>query len=373
MKPLATITILLFLAEASLSAQPGGAGEWKLRVVPEIAAVRAEPTAESQALASVSRGTNLISQEKAGVWFRVVVRLAGEEIVVVGYIAESDVKVLKARKPESRNFWAVETGDFRGTGLSARVTLGGGPLAPNELSKGLRGRFKSAEAEILSGDYAVDDRKYGSLSPAYEFAVDLEYRIASRVSIAFGAGSFRAAAKDYLTYHSSDYLDRGLEATGSLKGLPLHAGFVYRMPLGRSISAYGAAGVSYYRFKFEGRQDEAQGLQEKLLGQSAKAGGAGFFGALGAELKMTSRAGFFLEAQGRYARIGGFEGTETSIHKKSISEVLTFTRQGRLYFIDDADGPRLSILESAPGAGTAREAVLDLRSLSVRGGIRLKF
>jgi GWxTD domain-containing protein len=55
-----------------------------------------------------------------------------------------------------------------------------------------------------------------------------------------------------------------------------------------------------------------------------------------------------------------------------LSEVMTSTHQGRLYFIDDADGLRLSILESPP-AGNAREAVLDLRSLSVRGGIRLKF
>lgn len=365
------IAIILSLAAISVSAQTEGPGEWRLRVLPETAVVRAEPSAESQALATLVRDANLVSQEKAGAWFRVVVRPAGGDMVVMGFVAAGDVKVLKFRKEESPGFWPEDTGDFRGSGLSARVSFGGGPLAGNDLSRGVRGRYKSTESGILAGGYAIDTRKYQSLSPAYEAAVDLEYRLSPRISVSLGGGSSRAFAKDTLRYHASDYFDRGLEATGTLYTVPIRLGLVYRMPLGRSFSAYGGAGGVYCRVRFEGRQDNTRAYIGDQIVQSAKTDGFGFFGTLGAELKLTSRASFFLETQGRYARIGGFEGIETWTYAENIVETRV-SKQGRLYFIDDPEGLRLSILENPP-AGNAREAVLDLRSLTIWGGIRLKF
>jgi hypothetical protein len=336
----------------------------------ETAVVRDEPAAEGQVVASLVRGTGLVSQEKAGEWFRVVVKPSGGDMVVMGFIAAGDVKILKFREEAKADFWSEDTREFGGAGLSVRFSFGGGPLAGNDLSKGLRGRFKSIEAEILSGGPNVDAHKYRAPSLFYELGVDLEYRLAPRLWVFIGAGFARASARDVLRYTTGDYYDRGLEAYGSLEAVPIRLGLFYRMPLNRSLSAYGGAGGMYYRIDFESRQDDMRPNRQVLWGQFAKAGGVGFFSMLGAELNLTSRACIFLEAQGRYARIGGFEGTETKV-VTGLPEP-TSSRQGRLYFVEDADGARLSILESPP-AGNAREAVLNLRSLSLWGGLRLKF
>ncbi len=373
MKLSAIVTVILSAAAAAFSAQTGEIGEWRLRVQSETAAVRDEPSGEGQVLARLAPGTNLVSQEKTGEWFRVVVKPAGGDMVVMGFVAAGDVKVLKFRKEEPADFWAEDTAPSREARLSARFALGGGPVAGNDLSNGFRGRFLSTEAEILTGGFAIDARRHSPPSPANEFAVDLEYRISRRVSMSFGAGYSWASAKEVLRYHAPDYVDRQLDATGSLEMVPFRLSFIYRLPLGRLFSVYGAAGGMSCLVSYQGRQDDVRqaGLID-AIGQTAKSWGLGFLGTLGAEAKMTSRACFFLEAQGRTARIGGFEGAETMIYRESAGVNRTISRQGRLYFMDDPDGARLAILESPP-AGNAREVVFDLRSLSVWGGIRLKF
>ncbi len=369
----ATITAILVFAAAALSAETGDVGEWRLRVQSDAAAVRDEPSGEGQVLARLALGTNLVSQEKTGEWYRVVVTPAGGDMVVMGFVAAGDVKILKFRKEETADFWTEDTAPSRDARLSARFALGGGPVAGNDLSKGFRGRFLSTEAEVLTGGVAIDARKHAPPSPANEFAVDLEYRISRRVSVSFGAGYSWASAKEVLRYHASDYVDRQLDANGTFEMVPLRLSFIYRLPLGRLFSVYGGAGGMYCLVSFQSRQDDVRqaGLVDGI-GQTGKSWGLGFLGILGAEAKMTSRACFFLEAQGRLARIGGFEGTETTVYLDSTGLNRTVSRQGSLYFVDDPGGARISILES-PLAGNAREVLFDLRSLSVWGGIRLKF
>jgi hypothetical protein len=66
--------------------------EWKIRVSAMSASVRLKPDLESPVIATLPKETSLNSHKAEGDWFRVVLPPGKDGIVIIGYIAKSEVQ-----------------------------------------------------------------------------------------------------------------------------------------------------------------------------------------------------------------------------------------------------------------------------------------
>ena len=99
---------------------------------------------------------------------------------------------------------------------------------------------------------------------------------------------------------------------------------------------------------------------------------------MGIEYKLLKRIGVFVEAQGRYARIRGLEGTSRSEAGEWGGLLPSFSEEGRLYYESVPtlpDAPRLIMVQSDPPPGPDGEprlAVVDFSGVSLQAGIRIR-
>jgi hypothetical protein len=145
-------------------------------------------------------------------------------------------------------------------------------------------------------------------------------------------------------------------------------GIIYWLPVAKVGSFYATGGVGLYQADYKLALNLLLGSETEDLGQSAKGQGFGVHGGGGFEVALNPKVLLFIEAQGRYARLDGFEGSE-SFHRYPGTE--SYKIEGALYYLESGPHPRLAILENEPAG--VRQAVLDLRSLSIRAGLRFKF
>jgi hypothetical protein len=101
---------------------------------------------------------------------------------------------------------------------------------------------------------------------------------------------------------------------------------------------------------------------------------------VGIEYKFDRTTGLFIEAQGRYAKFKGFEGTSTSVPNEFNGGVLpSFSETGKLYYesVPTIPGsPRWIMVQGAPPNGPdgkPREAVVDFSGVSLLAGIKIRF
>jgi hypothetical protein len=88
---------------------------------------------------------------------------------------------------------------------------------------------------------------------------------------------------------------------------------------------------------------------------------------------MNQRLAFILEANGRYAKISGFEGKE-SIYRVIGGPVFSAVENGTLSYVEDDEFPRLDIFPGGPPTGvTAKKAALDLTGVRLQAGLNFKF
>ena len=106
----------------------------------------------------------------------------------------------------------------------------------------------------------------------------------------------------------------------------------------------------------------------------------GFQGGMGIEYRLTSKMAILLEAQGRWAKFRGLEGSSAAVAAEGGDPRYTlFSEEGKLYFETFpllADAPRLIMVQSAPPLGPegeAREAVVDFSGFSLQAGFRFYF
>ena len=109
------------------------------------------------------------------------------------------------------------------------------------------------------------------------------------------------------------------------------------------------------------------------LSQEAKARHWGVQGGIGLEFRMNRKLGFILMAQGRYARISGFEGTEAAFLWEDQQSNTEFDN-GTLYLLEEGEYPQLDIIEGSGAALLkARKAEFDFSGVSFQAGLSFKF
>ncbi|NIM91269.1 MAG: SH3 domain-containing protein [Candidatus Aminicenantes bacterium] len=382
---------------------------FRLEVATEQANIREKPDIGSVIIRQVPRGTILESTKKIGEWY--LVRLKAEEDqLLLGYVHESLVlrieseaeepelieeekivaeeKLEEEEKPEAEKKIPEEKGEepkkekiqiappptvtpmvlepsekrFMLSILGGGNYISGGDL--NEGAEGF-GEFYQDELQIEGGESKP-------LHLAYIFGAELSFPLTSRIFLGIGADYFRGR-KESSVEQSEITPGNSFTTRPEIQALPLRAFFSYYpvsfLFLKGGVEYYFAKISYYYRFQ--------EGEYWKEWEGNADSRGIGIMGALGMEWNLASRISFFAEATGRYAKINGFEGDDTS----RDTEGLIYTEAGTLYSFQVTGTsqkvyPQLFIRDRKPAearVSDAREAEVDFSGIALRLGFRIKF
>ena len=163
-----------------------------------------------------------------------------------------------------------------------------------------------------------------------------------------------------------------------VSAIPVRLGVYYSLPLSSRTRFFLNGGVGYYFAKWsEAYRNEWSGGWFTTI-QEAKASGIGFQGGVGFELNLVSHIAIVFEGQGRYAKIGGFEGD--SEFRASIPGWDSST-EGSLYYFEwqpwtENWYPMVDMSEEEPSEDrirNVREAKVDFSGFTFRVGIKINF
>lgn len=275
------------------------------------------------------------------------------------------VKVLARPK---RDAGGGEKGSLRFFGLSVKLAGGGSFFRCGDFERGSRGEFEARVEDIVGQGFTIQEERARSLDSGLEIAADLIYNVTPRIGISLGIEAGRARAESFLIFYENFMLPFRLQTIPNLQTTLIRLGVLYWLPLGRIFSFYVNGGIGLYQVEYNLTLNLIMEGESEDFGQRAKARGFGVHGGGGFELALNPKVGLFVEAQGRYARLGGFKGSEMlEVYPGAGS----YEREGALYYLESDSHPRLAILESEPVG--VRKAVLDLQSLNICAGLRFKF
>ena len=323
---------------------------------------------------TLAKGTMVPSFEKLGEWFRVVVETGEGGLTEIGFLAASDVEVMKAIVRSVGDFWTEETGEFRGLGLSVKVYAGAGFPAGGDISRASRGMFLASADEILSHGYETYERieKFGF--KGLELNLDVLYRLSSRLSVGIGAGALDASGKGFLGYYDSGGSVARLQTKPMLYITSLRTGLTFTLPIHKLFNIYAQAGPAYYRAKISHQSMIAAPGSSENVGKLGISHAVGVHGGCGLELVLTSRGCWFVEVQGRYARFKDFKGEMAYLATAPFVLPVRDSAEGGLYYTHHERYARIDVLAGSPAEGSgSRSLVYNMRSVSALTGIRLKF
>jgi hypothetical protein len=369
------ITILVaLLVGLGLHVRAGQqATEWRLEVSAESAAIHLKPDANSPVVASVPRGTILKSYAKEGDWFRVIPGPGQEGILTIGYISSPDVAVLEEKVQGESDYWLPQTAKYRGLGLVVKVGGGVNTIARGELDRGARGIFDSGVSDLMTRGFDLFDKGARPLRSGYNLNGDIIYMITSRFGIGLGFDYLRNSGDDFQQFGHNEYQISTLFSRPIVHTYSIRLGPHYELPLSGilmlRISGGPALVLAHYWYSYGASSQEF----EDLIAQNADARALGLWGGLGFEIAMNNRVGFFVEAQGRYARITDFKGSERYDQTKNFVASVT-KMSGYLYLVEDGPFPRLAVVSDSTAAGqNARRAVFNFTGVNLVGGLKVRF
>jgi hypothetical protein len=272
-----------------------------------------------------------------------------------------------------------------GGGVKIDLRLRGGYsyLSAADVNTGSRGYFDFYKLLAEYSGWAYEGA-YKPVHAGYDAGVDVVFLLSSRFGIGVGVGYLRSSGNADMTLvtETSEMLFEGGPA---LSAIPIRFGLYYSLPLGGKLSLTANAGAAFYaglRFKdrFYVEQSAIFSTQEIVACRTSLSKNLGFQGGLGFDYKISSKMGFFIEAQGRYARFENFG--KATIHLAS-SEGGSDTREGKIYLrsqILSAD-PLIAfnafVVESTPPAPDPPDLLIsepkfDLSGFSLQAGIRIR-
>ena len=243
---------------------------------------------------------------------------------------------------------------------------------PNASLKGL--------ADFLKDQASLgDDISEGEFKKIH-FGLDLEgdviFYLTPRFGISLGSGYiYGMKGKDI-----NKILSGGQTFTEEVKvsAIPVRLGVYYSLPLSSRSGFFLNGGVGYYFAKWsEAYRNEWSGGWFTTI-QEAKASGIGFHGGVGFEFNLVSNISLVFEGQGRYAKIGGFEGD--SEFRAFIPDWESST-EGSLYYFEWQPWtnnwyPMVDISKVEPSGDRirkVREAKVDFSGFTFRVGIKINF
>jgi hypothetical protein len=272
--------------------------------------------------------------------------------------------------------WAQEEeeGVFKGVGIHLRLRGGWAMFAGGDLEAGTSGRYDRILGELSALGLEISRQAKKPFRSGYEMGGDVVYFFTPSLGAGLGGSLLGAHTESSIMFNwPGSPLDYSMTSVPELKVWSLRLGLFLSLPLNRLLTFCASAGPALYFSEFRYTGDAIVMGNEDSLHQEVKASQWGVQGSLGLEVRMNRRLAFILEAQGRYAKISGFEGTERTFGWHG-GQSQTVNEDGTLYFIEGEDYPRLDVIPGQPDSALqARKAVLDLSGLSLTAGFNFKF
>ena len=351
---------------------------WELRIAVEKANILLEPDIESAIVTTMPKGSILQSYEKAGEWFRIIIGPDEEGFVVIGYIHSSAVEIISEKSMQEPDFWEEEPGFFQGIGLSVKLTGGLNYFSGGDIDEGTRGLYDLAADYISSIGYTIE-RRTKPFHNGYGIMGDIIFNFSPKIGIGIGLGYIFACEQSFLTFSKKNIGPEGyLFSSPRISVVPIRLGLFFILPLHRLFNVSFNGGTALYLTEY------SYGMQYKIddmetIYHKANAKALGFHGGIGFEIILSPRAVFFIEGQGRYAKITNFKGTtilrkDTYLMGSVIIETIVSKKEGMLYYLEGNKYPSLAILEGEPSEyKTVRKAAFDFSGFTFQAGLRIKF
>jgi hypothetical protein len=263
---------------------------------------------------------------------------------------------------------------FKGVGLHVRLGGGYSLLSGGDFKTGIQGMYDQSCQLISSAGFTLGKSDERPLNSGYELGGDLVYYFAGRFGIGAGGTLTRVnKINEQLFRYGTVLLDHALRIVPRTDIITLRVGAFYAIPLNRLVTVCLNAGPALYAVDFGCSWSYEMGGYAYQVSQTVKAKGWGAQGGIGLEIRMNARLAFILEAQARYARISGFEGTER-LYEYIGGQSSTSDTTGTLYYLKKEGFPRLEVFSEAPATGLdGDEAVFDFSGISLRAGLNFKF
>ena len=368
--------LVVFLLPLSLHALNPDTTEWKLKISVEIANIRHEPDAESPVVSTASKGTILDSYEKSGEWFRVVIGSDEKGFSVIGYIHSRDIIIIKEKIVKDPDFWEEEPEFFKGIGLRVKLTGGVDFFNAGDIGKGTKGSFDSTSDFLSSEGYTLDKRREPFHS-AYDVSGDVILYVTPKLGIGLGVGYIFAHNTNLIIISGGNIASfREISSCPEIAAVPIRLGLFFTLPIHRLFSISFNSGTSLFLTRYSYSLSTGWKDQKNIF-QTATARNLGFHGGIELEVNISRRAIFFIEGQGRYAKISNFKGeeivSEWGVTQSYIGYVHS-KENGTLYYLEKGKYSYLAIREQEPsGFETVRKATFDLTGFSLRVGLIVLF
>jgi hypothetical protein len=220
--------------------------------------------------------------------------------------------------------------------------------------------------------------EYKTLHWGWEFAGDLMFELSSQFAASLGIEYIwinEGRDSSNITVISDGITTMNTHDT-KISAVPLTAGIHYFFPVSSMAKVSLNAGVGYYFAKYvnDYRLENDVGYWF-TRSPDTKGNGLGIQGGIGLEYSISENVAIVLEGFGRYAKISGFEGTESVANSTGWSD----SREGTLYYyeVDRGTGwyPVVQLWETAPSGENVRavrEAEVDFSGFTVKIGLKFK-
>jgi hypothetical protein len=351
--------------------------EWKLRVSAMSASIRLKPDPESPVIATLPKGTSFNSYEAEGDWFRVVLPPGKDGIVIIGYIAKSEVQIVEEKIKKQADFWQVEEGGFKGLGFHLMLSGGVALFPSGDIDRGAKGLYNIGAEAIAARGVDILERNTKPLRSALNLSGDIIYDLGPKIGIGIGFGYIHTLGVDTFRYSERKVYENTMNSATDLTVVTFRLGAFYALPLGRRFLLRLNAGPAIFITNLNYNRN-AGGLDfEESYSLIGKTTNLGFQGGARLEIRIVERASLFFEVQGRTAKISDFQGSEHWVRKENLltlPTVETIDKSGALYYLMDNPYPRLAVFpEGSSDAHGAQKAVFDFTGADLLAGIHIRF
>jgi len=251
--------------------------------------------------------------------------------------------------------------------FSLKLSGGMSCLLMGDINKGIKGIIDAWNDFIVSqGSYVRGEVKLLHLS--YDLEGTVIINLTPKIGIGFGVGYIKGTKTSEIT--SSGSIEGIYTNNLKIQAIPFMLGVFYTLPIRERINVFFNAGVGIYLAQC----NYDCGFIGDLIGTlpvhvKSSSEGLGFHGGVEFEFRLASNLSFVFEGQGRYVKIGGFEGTVSDYPWPNSSE-------GTIYYYEETTitgtYPMIGIFENKPPFPKIREARVDFSGITFLAGIKIK-
>ncbi len=287
---------------------------------------------------------------------------------------QSDPDTEKGVRVERTAALQMERTEAKSSPLALRLYGGFSRAEAGDINKGLDGYYDLIEVyKAIAG--ATTTGGYNRLRDGYNAGADLIIQLSRKFGIGIGAGYMRFSESSSMTF-SLESERLAVSGTPTLSAVPIRLGLFLTLPLGERVNLTVNGGAdAYAALKLESTQHLVLNGPQGDISISASGGtpfeNIGFHGSLGFEFMLSRNTGFFIEAEGRYARLKNFEKATSTTTSAGESE----TTEGRLYIWtqqSEHGSVTMFVVEKEAVGPEYSEPKIDLGGFSLQAGLRIR-